>query len=86
MNKRHYEHTLPNIRGSLSNTYSSFIFYPYSLLYIYPALCLRLSDFMRGMMDETVEPVGKPFRKIIHAEDTVRFRGEQHGGYRREIV
>lgn len=24
MNKRHYEHTLPNIRGSLSNTY----FYP----------------------------------------------------------
>lgn len=21
MNKRHYEHTLPNIRGSLSNTY-----------------------------------------------------------------
>ena len=24
MNKRHYEHTLPNIRGSLSNTYVSF--------------------------------------------------------------
>ena len=23
MNKRHYEHTLPNIRGSLSNTYRS---------------------------------------------------------------
>ena len=23
MNKRHYEHTLPNIRGSLSNTYSA---------------------------------------------------------------
>ena len=23
MNKRHYEHTLPNIRGSLSNTYGS---------------------------------------------------------------
>ena len=23
MNKRHYEHTLPNIRGSLSNTYKS---------------------------------------------------------------
>ena len=22
MNKRHYEHTLPNIRGSLSNTYN----------------------------------------------------------------
>ena len=25
MNKRHYEHTLPNIRGSLSNTYRVFI-------------------------------------------------------------
>ena len=25
MNKRHYEHTLPNIRGSLSNTYISFM-------------------------------------------------------------
>ena len=24
MNKRHYEHTLPNIRGSLSNTYDAF--------------------------------------------------------------
>ena len=24
MNKRHYEHTLPNIRGSLSNTYCYF--------------------------------------------------------------
>ena len=24
MNKRHYEHTLPNIRGSLSNTYKPF--------------------------------------------------------------
>ena len=25
MNKRHYEHTLPNIRGSLSNTYENTI-------------------------------------------------------------
>ena len=25
MNKRHYEHTLPNIRGSLSNTYGGWI-------------------------------------------------------------
>lgn len=24
MNKRHYEHTLPNIRGSLSNTYEQY--------------------------------------------------------------
>lgn len=27
MNKRHYEHTLPNIRGSLSNTYLAAISY-----------------------------------------------------------
>lgn len=26
MNKRHYEHTLPNIRGSLSNTYEAALF------------------------------------------------------------
>ena len=26
MNKRHYEHTLPNIRGSLSNTYNELTF------------------------------------------------------------
>lgn len=26
MNKRHYEHTLPNIRGSLSNTYYAMLF------------------------------------------------------------
>ena len=26
MNKRHYEHTLPNIRGSLSNTYNAPVF------------------------------------------------------------
>lgn len=28
MNKRHYEHTLPNIRGSLSNTYAPATFGP----------------------------------------------------------
>ena len=27
MNKRHYEHTLPNIRGSLSNTYAQYQFF-----------------------------------------------------------
>ena len=27
MNKRHYEHTLPNIRGSLSNTYNTWLLY-----------------------------------------------------------
>ena len=35
MNKRHYEHTLPNIRGSLSNTYFVIIeadFFPRRLM------------------------------------------------------
>ena len=27
MNKRHYEHTLPNIRGSLSNTYVRMMYF-----------------------------------------------------------
>lgn len=30
MNKRHYEHTLPNIRGSLSNTYGIIAMYAVS--------------------------------------------------------
>ena len=29
MNKRHYEHTLPNIRGSLSNTYNEAVLAPF---------------------------------------------------------
>jgi len=33
MNKRHYEHTLPNIRGSLSNTYKYFSFIFFIVLY-----------------------------------------------------
>lgn len=33
MNKRHYEHTLPNIRGSLSNTYKETLIDIPSLLY-----------------------------------------------------
>ena len=39
MNKRHYEHTLPNIRGSLSNTYVD-------VTVSYPKKELILQDFM----------------------------------------
>ena len=38
------------------------------------------------MKDETVEPADKPFRKIIHAEDMVCLRGEEHDGDRCEVV
>lgn len=34
MNKRHYEHTLPNIRGSLSNTYIKTVVYYVKLEWI----------------------------------------------------
>ena len=34
MNKRHYEHTLPNIRGSLSNTYVNTLFMSRLLMFI----------------------------------------------------
>ena len=33
MNKRHYEHTLPNIRGSLSNTYGQLYLTVYSWIF-----------------------------------------------------
>jgi len=35
MNKRHYEHTLPNIRGSLSNTYYHTAIYKYGYTIIH---------------------------------------------------
>ena len=38
MNKRHYEHTLPNIRGSLSNTYLIPILHKFFIkLYPFPS-------------------------------------------------
>ena len=35
MNKRHYEHTLPNIRGSLSNTYVHILYFFCFRFFIY---------------------------------------------------
>ena len=34
MNKRHYEHTLPNIRGSLSNTYDDCLIHGFIILIV----------------------------------------------------
>ena len=60
MNKRHYEHTLPNIRGSLSNTYDLLVgCFPHppfpELLYIRPAIV----DFLPadGKGDDPVRAV-----------------------------
>lgn len=43
MNKRHYEHTLPNIRGSLSNTYD---FYQSERFMKQKELCDRYFNFV----------------------------------------
>ena len=45
MNKRHYEHTLPNIRGSLSNTYHDIIFCKNTTLLLYSQIIARLPLF-----------------------------------------
>ena len=51
MNKRHYEHTLPNIRGSLSNTYK------------YPKFAVksRFSGNDKGMAGTRINPVCRPY-------------------------
>ena len=41
MNKRHYEHTLPNIRGSLSNTYVEKMLRGYEAVYKYITLTIH---------------------------------------------
>ena len=53
MNKRHYEHTLPNIRGSLSNTYthSSIYFNCWWFVFLFPygfgCRTIRFRDYTR---------------------------------------
>ena len=42
MNKRHYEHTLPNIRGSLSNTYEDTMRGKRVCHFRYVMVCCRL--------------------------------------------
>ena len=43
MNKRHYEHTLPNIRGSLSNTYKTSCFKFFISLDVFCCASCKLS-------------------------------------------
>ena len=48
MNKRHYEHTLPNIRGSLSNTYrETYTITPVTYMYLTPETdrLFRMDDY-----------------------------------------
>ena len=58
MNKRHYEHTLPNIRGSLSNTYIS----PDCAPSPHPEKNWkgRWRDITGASLSEAVSPKGRP--------------------------
>ena len=63
MNKRHYEHTLPNIRGSLSNTYFPAILYrmkcPYS-----PANYLKGDYEVRAVTMKEQRTTGGELKKM----------------------
>lgn len=76
MNKRHYEHTLPNIRGSLSNTY-------YYMGYIRNTQCIKahFSDGWLGFgfsdIRGTCKYILKSMRKVIRG-DYSSIRGAGH--------
>lgn len=76
MNKRHYEHTLPNIRGSLSNTYCpSLVFYAVKHLLFYPffdsSLCLNRSGIlqMRNTAADRASYGGFPGQLRFHGKE-----------------
>lgn len=55
MNKRHYEHTLPNIRGSLSNTYNFSEKKALAFLYKLEKATTELAVLNRQVIDLTNE-------------------------------
>ena len=68
MNKRHYEHTLPNIRGSLSNTYDT----------------NNLDKWWYGLPENTRQAIGNdgiwekldmPSRSALHRYSLLRIYG-----------
>ena len=74
MNKRHYEHTLPNIRGSLSNTYFSLQFFSRGCIRKCPFCLVREKE---GYI-QTVEPVElNPKGKWIEVLDNNFFANPQ---------
>ena len=83
MNKRHYEHTLPNIRGSLSNTYK---YCQVLFIFFFPGRLCRNSyctfpDF-QNRFDKVCRIVFRFVRRLaatspIRSEDTFFFPGLQ---------
>ena len=66
MNKRHYEHTLPNIRGSLSNTYnqSSHIAFFVSILQSWKTVLFQ-SCFPAFILSWNIEILQSRFLEIM---------------------
>ncbi len=72
MNKRHYEHTLPNIRGSLSNTYhrkQTYICYDTyrRLARILPLLSdgMTVPAFLDNVLDHHLEVYEKELDEMV---------------------
>ena len=76
MNKRHYEHTLPNIRGSLSNTYITYLFVVWiaSLIMLRKTIIhLYLTVFLRHEPDNRKAPIkGEKHKKHTNPYPVVK--------------
>ena len=73
MNKRHYEHTLPNIRGSLSNTYVANAT-KISLLMV--LLLLMVDELFSCSCTEAVTYISASANHYPGGPSRIRFNGE----------
>ena len=71
MNKRHYEHTLPNIRGSLSNTYGDF----YGVCALLAALMffvlIQKFDKKFGKVEKELDEIKKRMDAFLKAQERI---------------
>lgn len=65
MNKRHYEHTLPNIRGSLSNTYVLFKYNIFICLLNKNNMTMKLHILAYGLVLATTVAACSDEKKIL---------------------
>ena len=68
MNKRHYEHTLPNIRGSLSNTYTQSVSFSATLPFIRPFIRSGIRSYIQPGIHPIIRlsacPAVQPFDRL----------------------
>ena len=62
MNKRHYEHTLPNIRGSLSNTYITTMNYSVAI-FVYSRMIRYPDNAITELRYSRISKQGQPGAK-----------------------